>query len=74
MRGSTPDRGLWWRIHLASAGAASGTEAHASRIGVVAMVGGKNKTRIRNATPLVFRDLLLCIAKTARPSNLLEAA
>lgn len=46
----------------------------ARRIGVVAMVGGKNKTRIRNATPLVFRDLLLCIAKTARPSNLLEAA
>lgn len=35
----------------------------ARRIGVVAMVGGKNKTRIRNATPLEFRDLLLGIAR-----------
>jgi hypothetical protein len=34
----------------------------ARRIGVVAMVGGKNKTRIRNATPPAFRDLLLSIA------------
>lgn len=37
----------------------------ARRIGVVAMVGGKNKTRIRNATPLPFRDLLLSIARSA---------
>lgn len=37
----------------------------ARRIGVVAMVGGKDKTRIRNATPLPFRDVLLSIAKTS---------
>ena len=39
--------------------------AKARRIGVVAMVGGKNKTEIRNATPILFRDLLLSIAKQA---------
>ena len=37
----------------------------ARRIGVVAMVGGKNKTAIRNATPEPFRDLLLSIARKA---------
>lgn len=37
----------------------------ARRIGVVAMVGGKNKTAIRNATPEPFRDLLLWIARQA---------
>jgi hypothetical protein len=37
----------------------------ARRIGVVAMVGGKDKTRIRNATPEPFRDLLIGIARTA---------
>ena len=37
----------------------------ARRIGVVAMVGGKNKTAIRNATPEPFRDLLLSIARAA---------
>ncbi|WP_230682110.1 hypothetical protein, partial [Streptococcus pneumoniae] len=36
----------------------------ARRIGVVAMVGGKNKTRIRNTTPAPFRDLLIQIART----------
>jgi len=44
----------------------------ARRIGVVAMVGGKRKTAIRNATPLPFRDLLIDIArqvlKTGEPS------
>lgn len=35
----------------------------ARRIGVVAMVGGKNKTAIRNATPEPFRDVLLNIAR-----------
>jgi len=39
----------------------------ARRIGVVAMIGGKNKTRIRNSTPEPFRDLLISIARTARP-------
>lgn len=37
----------------------------ARRIGVVAMVGGKDKTAIRNATPEPFRDLLLSIARKA---------
>ena len=38
----------------------------ARRIGVMAMVGGKNKTRIREATPSAFRDVLLAMARTAR--------
>jgi hypothetical protein len=38
----------------------------ARRIGMMAMVGGKRKTEIRNATPLEFRDVLLGIARTAR--------
>ena len=38
----------------------------ARRIGMMAMVGGKRKTEIRNATPLEFRELLLSIARTAR--------
>jgi hypothetical protein len=42
----------------------------ARRIGVVAMVGGKDKTRIRNATPLPFRDVLLSIARAAKPQSL----
>jgi hypothetical protein len=33
--------------------------AKARRIGIVAMVGGKFKKQIRNATPIPFRDLLL---------------
>ena len=44
--------------------------AKARRIGVMAMVGGKHKTEIRNATPPEFRDLLLSIARTARPEAL----
>ncbi len=36
----------------------------ARRIGVVAMVGGKNKTAIRNSTPEPFRDVLLSIARS----------
>lgn len=40
----------------------------ARRIGMLAMVGGKNKTAIRNATPEPFRDLLLSIAN-AVPAN-----
>lgn len=40
--------------------------AKARRIGMMAMIGGKDKTRIRNATPPEFRDLLLSIARTAR--------
>jgi hypothetical protein len=45
----------------------------ARRIGVVAMVGGKNKTRIRNATPEPFRDLLISIARLST-SDLRKAA
>ncbi len=41
----------------------------ARRIGMMAMIGGKNKTRIRNATPRQFRDVLLKIAGTAVKSN-----
>lgn len=38
----------------------------ARRIGMMAMVGGKDKTRIRNATPPEFRDVLLGIARSAQ--------
>lgn len=46
----------------------------ARRIGVVAMVGGKNKTKIRNATPEPFRDVLLSIARRVEiaPEDLIE--
>lgn len=37
----------------------------ARRIGMTAMVGGKDKTKIRNATPAEFRDVLISIACTA---------
>ena len=42
--------------------------AKARRIGMMAMVGGKNKTRIREATPPEFRDVLISIARSARPA------
>lgn len=35
----------------------------ARRYGIVAMIGGKDKTKIRNATPPAFRDVLLAIAR-----------
>jgi len=44
----------------------------ARRIGQMAMVGGKDKTKIRNSTPIEFRDLLIAMAKTARKEQ--EAA
>lgn len=43
--------------------------AKARRIGMTAMVGGKDKTRIRNATPPEFRDVLVGIARTVRQST-----
>jgi hypothetical protein len=49
-------------------------ERKARKIGVVAMIGGKNKKRIRNATPPAFRDLLLSIASTADSHTGREAA
>jgi hypothetical protein len=42
--------------------------AKARRIGMMAMVGGKDKTRIRNATPPEFRDVLLSIARSVTSS------
>lgn len=36
----------------------------ARRIGMMAMVGGKDKTKIRNATPIPFRDVLIAMART----------
>ncbi len=38
----------------------------ARRIGMMAMVGGKDKTKIREATPPAFRDVLLDIARSAK--------
>ena len=38
----------------------------ARRIGMMAMVGGKHKTEIRNATPPEFRDVLLRIARSTK--------
>jgi hypothetical protein len=38
----------------------------ARRMGMMAMIGGKDKTRIRNATPPAFRDLLIALAKQSR--------
>lgn len=46
--------------------------AKARRIGMMAMVGGKDKTRIRNTTPDEFRDLLLSIARSIQAER--EAA
>lgn len=38
----------------------------ARRRGIVSLIGGKDKTAQRNATPIAFRDMLLGIARTAR--------
>jgi hypothetical protein len=38
----------------------------ARRIGMMAMVGGKHKTKIRNATPQEFRDVLISMARSVR--------
>lgn len=38
--------------------------AKARRIGMMAMVGGKDKERIRDATPIEFRDLLIRVAQS----------
>ena len=42
----------------------------ARRIGMMAMVGGKDKTKIRNATPIEFRDLLISLARTTQDVGL----
>jgi hypothetical protein len=41
----------------------------ARRIGMMAMVGGKDKTKIREATPTEFRDVLLSITQSAIPAS-----
>lgn len=46
----------------------------ARRIGMVAMIGGKDKTAIRNGTPPEFRDLLLSIARTANKKGMQNVA
>lgn len=40
--------------------------AKARRIGMMALIGGKNKTALRDATPAAFRDVLLRIAGTTK--------
>jgi hypothetical protein len=42
--------------------------AVARRRGIVSLIGGKEKTAKRNATPVEFRDLLLSIARTGVPT------
>lgn len=42
--------------------------AKARRIGMVAMIGGKDKVKIRNATPPAFRDVLLAMVESATPA------
>jgi len=41
----------------------------ARRIGMMAMVGGKDKTKIRNSTPDEFRDLLLSMVRVSDTSQ-----
>lgn len=43
----------------------------ARRIGQVAMVGGKDKERIRDATPPEFRDILVALARSVYAEGLL---
>lgn len=42
----------------------------ARRIGMAAMIGGKDKTKIREATPEPFRDVLLSIARSANEQRI----
>lgn len=46
----------------------------ARRIGMMAMVGGKDKTLIRNATPPEFRDVLIAIARSVSSPGPLAGA
>lgn len=39
----------------------------ARRIGMMAMCGGKDKTKTRNATTPAFRDMLLDMARSVSP-------
>ena len=46
--------------------------AKARRIGMMAMVGGKDKTRIRNATPPEFQAVLLDLARRCKTYNIVR--
>lgn len=49
-------------------------ESRARKIGVVAMMGGKDKVAKRSRSPIPFRDILIAMARSVRPDRLLEAA
>ena len=42
----------------------------ARRVGMMAMIGGKNKTKVRNATPVEFRDLLISLVRSTQDVEL----
>ncbi len=46
----------------------------ARRIGVVAMIGGKDKKKIRDASPIEFRDQLIAMARTVDRRRLVNGA
>lgn len=48
--------------------------AKARRIGMMAMVGGKDKQKIRDRTPLPFRDILIAMARSTKPEAERDAA
>lgn len=39
------------------------------KLGKIESIGGKDKTKIRNATPLPFRDLLISMAMTVKTAG-----
>jgi len=43
--------------------------AKARRIGMMAMIGGKDKTKLRNETPPEFRDVLIEMARHAKGAS-----
>lgn len=45
-------------------------EKGARKIGVVAMMGGKDKVKKRNATPVPFRDVLIAMAESVNVAGL----
>lgn len=73
--GTKPPELIWGRLPQRLHPVALGRHGYAKarRIGMMAMVGGKNKTKIRNATPIEFRDLLLSIALSAKPHAAIAA-
>jgi hypothetical protein len=45
----------------------------ARRVGRMALIGGKDKTRIRDATPALFRDVMVSMARTVGVSAMVAA-